>query len=311
MSILSAIKPSYCQAQTLNFNNLSLGTVFGAVYGHSEELVYPLNTPAELYSELLYDMKPVFYAGIQIDYGRANIMRGPGFFASLIFKAGIPADSGIHENRDWMSAVSADLTNFSSHTNKTNEFFWIDLSLGASIPVGTYFYITPFISGSWMHFAFTGRDGYYQYAERSGGVFLPIENAPIIPLTGDVIRYQQDWLLLAAGLSVGSRILFPFSFELSFQITPLTYCAAKDEHLLRSETFLDFSSWGLFFEPRAAFSLIMERFELSLEASYRSIGRTRGDSYSRSGSSGAFRRNGEAGAALTLFDARFLFRAWL
>ncbi|MCL2229491.1 MAG: omptin family outer membrane protease [Treponema sp.] len=309
ISTLSAIKPVYCHSQTNDYNNFSLGTFFGAVYGHSEELVYPTNTPAELYSELLYDMKPVLYAGIQVEYGRTNLMRNPGVFASLVFKAGIPGDSGIMEDRDWLSTASTDLTNYSRHTNMTRSFYWLDLHVGAVIPF-QFFYIKPFLSGSWMHFAFTARDGYKQYANESGGVYSPIEDAPIEPMFGDVIRYQQDWLVPAAGISAGTDILAPFYIDLSFQISPLAYCSAIDEHLKINKTFLDFSSFGFFIEPKINLLFCLDRFDLSLEASYRSIGRTRGESFSRYGNSGAYARNGEAGAALSLLSARFLVRIW-
>jgi len=323
--ILSAGNPVYCQDQTNNSNNFSLGTFFGAVYGHSEELVYPYSEPAELLSELLWDMKPILYAGFQVDYGRASIMKSPGVFASLVFKAGIPGDSGTMENRDWQSLTNTSLSDFSTHTNRTKEFIWIDLNIGASIPF-KYIYLKPFISGSWMHFAFSARNGYgtYRVFECSKNCTLSYK-APdctvdhensfprIASFEGqEVITYRQDWLLIALGISAGTNILFPLCIDLTFQISPFTYCAAEDQHLGRNTTFLDFTGWGLFIEPKINISLCLERFDFSLEASYRSIGRTSGDSYSRaSSSSGPFGLLlNKTGAALSLFDARFLVRIW-
>ncbi len=187
----------------------SFGPQFGFVHGQAHELVYPTDTKAELLSELLWDMKPVFYLGAKADFGLRDVMDKPGFFASFNFKAGIPADSGIIENRDWMSVENSALTHFSSHENHTNEFLQIDIDAGASFPVKSYFYIKPFINFSWMRFSFTGKNGYGKYARAKGnGSFSPIDENPAkMVFSGNVIRYEQNWLLLSQGVSVGTDYL--------------------------------------------------------------------------------------------------------
>jgi len=292
----------------------SFGTQFGLLYGQAEEYVYPIpgDTKGELLSELLYDMKPVIYYGVQLEFGRINPMSAIGFFALLSFKAGVPGDSGTHENRDWQSIENDALTNFSSHTNETRDFYRLDAIIGASFPVMSYFYIKPFISGSWMYFAFTGRDGYTKYAnEIKNGVYGPIEDAPKKNIKGEVIRYQQHWLLAAAGINIGTNILSPLLFDLSFQISPLTYCAAVDNHLMRNppRTFYDFTSFGLFMEPKGSISLIYKQMVFSLEAAYSYIGRTRGETYYiDEGSKWHFLSQAESGAGLSVLDARFLVK---
>jgi len=297
--------------------SFSFGTQFGFIYGQVFELVYPApGYHGELLSELIWDVKPVLYYGFQLDFGRIDIMKGSGFFASVSFKAGVPSDSGIMEDRDWQSIENNALTNYSRHTNKTNEYYSLDAAVGASIPLGPYLYLKPYISGSWTRFSFTGRDGFKKYARGKTYdafgypiTFYPIDDNPDEEtLSGDVIRYQQDWLLLAAGFSIGTKILYPFSFELSFQISPLTYCAAIDNHLDESKRkdFYDFSAWGLFLEPRGRVSYNIERVEFSFETAFRYIGRTRGASFEKIG--GYYYSNGEAGAGLSLFDMRFLVK---
>ena len=271
------------------------------------------------------DLKPVHYLGAQIDFRRADLMSRPGFFASTSFKAGFPGDSGIMEDRDWTSENKDLLTHFSSHTNRTQSALWLDASIGASIPVKSLLYIKPFISGSWMHFAFAVRDGsgiyarptdctcegvhYRQQCNSREETYFPInENYYEYSFKGrEVIRYQQDWLLLASGFSVGTNYFRPFSFEFTFQISPFTYCAAVDEHI-GSRTFRDYSAWGLFIEPKGRISFSIKRFDLSIEGGYRFIGRTKGPAYIESANSGSFSRIGDAGAGLSLMDLRFLAR---
>lgn len=304
---LSAINPVYSQNNEQNGKyTFSLGTGFGAVYGQALELVYPVpgETKGELLSELIWDMKPVFYAGVYADFGLTDIMSKIGFFSSLSFKAGIPGESGIMEDRDWMSTQNNALTHYSCHTNRTLNFFWLDLALGGTFPVKS-FYIKPFISGSWMQFAFTGSGGFYKYANYiSHGIYEPIEDSSEKPLSGDLISYRQDWLILAAGLSVGSNILYPFLFEFSFQITPLNYCAAVDNHLYDDKNYYDYTRFGLFIEPRGNISLTTEKVKFSLEAAYRNISPAKGDSYINN----TYLSPNKAGAGLSIMDYQFIVK---
>jgi outer membrane protease len=267
------------------------------------EYVYPLpgESPNELFSELIWDMKPVFYYGIQAQFSRIDKMKGPGFFFSLSFKTGNPSDSGVMEDRDWYYYPAGNIypTRFSSHTNQTNNFFWLDTAVGASFPVKPFFYIKLFIGDSWMRFAFTGRDGYGIYNDSN-----PKEQI----FSGIGITYQQDWLLLTAGFSAGTNILYPFTFDFSFQISPLTYCVATDNHLLREPiiVFKDFTSFGLFLEPSLSMSLVVESVEFSLVSSYRHIGKTKGKSYANEGNTGFYLEPNKTGAGLSVLDLRFL-----
>ncbi|MCL2264419.1 MAG: omptin family outer membrane protease [Treponema sp.] len=280
----------------------SLGIQSGIVYGQSRELVYPTVTKGKYLSELTWEMKPVFYLGLQTDFNRTNLMNKPGFFASAAFKFGIPGDTGVIEDCDWHSTENNLLTDFSSHTNRTREYYWADILIGASIPVKSYFYIKPFLSASLMHFAFTGRDGY--------GIYTVNNSLKYDTFEGEIIKYKQDWFLLAAGFSIGSNILSPFLFELFFQISPLTYCAAKDEHLHPEKivTYADYSLWGLFMEPKLKISYKIKKIDLSFEAAYRYISDTNGQSYSDNGNYGIFLPSGKAGASLSLLDVRFYFK---
>jgi len=214
------------------------------------------------------------------------------------------------EDRDWQSIENAALTNFSSHENKTNEFLWIDLAAGASLPL-KYLYIKPFISGSWMSFMFIASGGYYKYAEENpegSGKFEPIKNAPDKPLSGNVITYRQDWLLLAAGLTIGTNILAPFSFDFSFQISPLTYCAAVDNHIRTNTVYKDFTYYGLFLEPKFSVSFDAARFKFSFDASYRSISKTKGESYAGYNNKNFTLSANKAGAGLSVMDFQFAFK---
>ena len=308
-------------------NTFSLGVSFGTVFGQAKELVYPTtDTKGELLSELLWDMKPLFYFNLQAEFGRTNPLSALGFYSSLSFKMGLPGDSGILQDRDWMSIENNGLTHFSEHTNKTGSFYWLDAKIGLSIPVKSFFYLKPFINGSWMYFSFSGRDGYGTYARYKGcapdceinkhsplckrdfsDIYYPIDDNPYLhSFEGEeVIRYHQHWLLIAPGISIGTNIFYPLSFELSFQISPFTYCAAVDNHIGRSAFFNDYTAWGIFLEPKGIISYSIGRFDLSLEAAYRYIGKTKGKTFINNSS---FPVENESGAGLGLLDARIFVK---
>jgi len=300
LSVCSYAEESEGTSAERNFY-FSLGPQLGFVYGQTMEYVYPLpgETKNELLSELVWDMKPVFYYGIQAKFSRIDMTSGPGFFFSVSFKTGIQADSGVIEDRDWMWPANSELTNFSSHTNRTDKFLWLDAAVGASFPIKSLLYIKPFIGGSWMRFAFTGRDGYGIYKDSS-------HKEQELNFSGVVASYQQDWLFMSAGFSVGTNILSHFLFDISFQTSPLTYCSATDNHIERNTIFRDITQWGLLLEPSFNMSFVVNPIEFSFGLNYRHIGKTKGESYGNEGNTGFYVSPNKAGAGLSVFDSRFI-----
>ena len=302
----------------------SIGQQFGFVDAQAVEIVYPKQTEVKYLSELLWNMKPLYYMGILAEFGLDDIMSKAGFFSNLSFKTGFPGDTGIHENRDWLSFENTDLTHYSRHTNRTNRVIMIDFKNGASIPF-TYVYIKPFINFSWMNFSFSGLDGYGKYArgkkyddngipieDKSSypSMYFPINDDPkIVKYYSEVITYEQNWLLIAPGITLGTKILTPFSFDISFQISPLTYCAAVDNHLTTKAVYNDYTGLGLYLEGTAYISFSWDFLELAYEAAYRYISDTRGITHQGSqGSDYTFKSPNEAGAGLSMMDMRLLFK---
>jgi len=308
------VNPVFCQEnQETRKYGFSLGPQFGAVYGQAFEYVYPTTTKGDLLSELIWDMKPVFYSGLQVDFNRTDLFSGPGFFSSLSIKAGFPGDSGIMEDRDWDSKENDALTHFSSHTNRTEEFYWFDAAIGGTFPVGQLFFVKAFISGSFMRFSFTGRDGYGVYArKKSDNIYHPINDDPVLHnfYGKTVITYEQNWYIISAGGSIGTQLFYPFLFELSFKTSPFSYCAAKDNHVEKNTLYLDFSGWGQFIEPELKVLFTQKKYDFSVNIKYRHIGKTKGDSYFNPNNTGYYMSSNKAGAALSVLDICFLLKSY-
>jgi outer membrane protease len=301
------------QAQLNKDYSFSLCPQFGFFYGHTEELVYPSSDmKADLLSLLLWDMKPVFYYGILMEFSPANPMERWGFFSGLSMKFGIPGPSGNMEDRDWLSKENAELTNFSSHDNITKEIFILDFSAGVSFPFFKFFFVKTFVNISYMNFRFDGENGYGIYARSLGeGKYAPFDDEPIKMLfSGKVINYRQEWFYAAPGVSVGYGYKDFFLAEISFMISPLVLCADLDEHIGWNKQFKDNMMGGIMLEPGFRFSLNVSRWlNISCDISWRYISGTRGPAYLRIPiGRGNYQPTGEAGAGLSILNTALLFK---
>jgi len=311
----------YSHAQESSYR-FSLGTQFGFLYGHISELVYsvPDDTKNELLSELIWDVKPLYYFGLHFDLCRRDVMKDSGFFLSLFLKAGIPLESGKMENRDWMSVENAELTHFSAHTNKNNHLFLAEVSVGATLPVKNFFYVKPFLTGCWSYFSFTGKDGYGEYARsKGGGAYYPISDNPNTEsfYGQDVIQYNQNWIKISPGISAGLNFLSGFAVDFSLKISMFTYCKARDDHLsvqisngsnTTPRTYMDFTFGGLFLEPAFNFMFSIKNLDFVFNIAYRQIGNANGFSYISIDNSDYYFSAAKAGAGLKMLDSGFLVR---
>jgi outer membrane protease len=297
------------QESPLKSYAISSWTSFGVFLGQAEEIVYPPpGHKAEMFSQLLWDIKPVFYYGLSLDFSRVQPMEKWGLFATLSLKNGIPGRSGEMEDRDWMSKENDALTHYSVHDNYTNELFFFDASAGLSFPLNQ-FLLKAYVSMSYMRFSFTGQYGYGTYARKEATgdyIFASIDDNPTRESYADwekVINYTQNWLTFAPGISLG-YYFYRFYAELFFNISPLVSCAGVDEHLTNSQVFKDYMRGGIFLEPGFHFSFIAgRRLEFSQDFSWRYMGGARGATwYGMRIGTATLIQQGEAGAGLSLFN---------
>jgi outer membrane protease len=290
---------------------ISLDPCFGFLYGQSEERVYPGNTKAEFLSQLLWDMKPVFYYGPRADFSRTNPEENHGFFSNLSLRFTIPGLSGNMEDRDWASVENDALTHYSTHDNLTGEVFLFDFSAGYAFPFLRVMILKAYVKVSYMHFSFSGFNGHGMYARSKGNdTYYSIDDKPrLYDFSGKIINYTQESLTAAPGVSSGYYFFKNFFAELSFRISPLIYCTALDEHLTTGTQFRDYVQGGLLIEPGAALSFACNDWiSLSLEFSWRYIEGTTGTSFSRSYGAGYYTPSGAAGAGLSVLDTGFFLR---
>jgi outer membrane protease len=279
----------------------------GLIYGQGEEIVYKNPGNDSYLSQLLWDMKPLFYVGSSLNFSRSNPREGIGIFSDLTVRLGIPAGTGKMEDRDWLASDSY-LTHLSSHHNETQGSLFLDFSLGFSFPVFPRILFKFYGSLVYMSLSWSARDGYFQYAAEDNNGYPPWdESIPKVYMFGTVINYSQKWLIISPGIAL-SVSLFPFlEAEFSFQIGPPVLCAAQDEHIQKKVIYRDDLSGGIYLEPRGKLIFSpLTRVELSLECSYRMIKGSRGVSSYRASDTERYVRISnfdDAGAAYSALNA--------
>ncbi|MDR2478609.1 MAG: omptin family outer membrane protease [Treponema sp.] len=297
---------------TTNPYALSAAPLFGVFYGQAEEIVYPADTMAKLLSQLLWDMKPLWYYGAALDLSQINPAERWGVFSTLSLRFGIPGMTGVMEDRDWMSIQDDALTHYSIHDNRTRSLFWMDFSAGFSIPLRSIFLLKAYAHVSYMSFAFSGQDGHGKRALEIGDHIYDMSNFEIYTFSGKVINYTQDWLIAAPGIAFACHYRKFFSADIFFTISPLILCGDMDEHLTTGAQFRDYMQGGLFLEPGAHVSFdINEWLGVSLKFAWRYIGGTQGDTYKKPYGTGYYQLIGRAGAGLSVMDAELLFKVRL
>ena len=276
----------------------SLFPITGFLYGQSEELVYKSAATNQYRSELLWDLKPLFYFGLGAEFAPVNPFRHRGFSISAHLKFGLPHDTGIIENRDWNNNHNDDFTNYSRHYAFMLASYLADINAGYSWRLNNFMFLRLFGEFSFMYFSWAARDGYYQFPPGSSSVNV----------YGDVIRYLQTWFIISPGISLGLRISPALSLEGIFSYSPLIFSFNRDDHTLKNVTYWDNLSFGNYFNFGSRIVISpTERFDLILSAFYRRIRGTRGDTQIDNGSFVTLHQN-IGGAGYSALDISLALR---
>lgn len=269
--------------------SFSVSGGIGFLYGTSYEIVYKNSTSDNYLSELQWDIKPLLFFQTDFNLGPQNPMKHWGLFFGVDLKVALPLESGVIEDRDWMSPVTQPgaLTHFSSHENHTKAAVLVSLESGFSLPVWRLL-LKFYLNVDYMYFKFEARNGYTQYGPNYKDPttinpadpdtwYVPWEPSfPKVPFSGLGITYQQHWLLINTGIGADFPV-GPFTFSGALFFTPMVLCIDFDQHHARHFDFTGYLFKGIAIKPKlgASFSF-NEYLALELSCSYLWIGETRG-----------------------------------
>jgi outer membrane protease len=288
-------------------HNFSIGGSLGLLNGQAEETVYRASYSNYKLSELLWNFEPLTYAGLDIKYSWLKPGNRWGFFTNGSFKLGFPGETGVMEDRDWMTLNSPNwLTHYSVHNNKTKSANLTDLNLGASFLIFKKFLLKTYISYHYMYFSWAASGGSILYptwdidgdGESDGDhYYFPFYNI------GTVGTYEQTWHIVSPAISFYGEFNRFFDIEISFGVTPFIWCASVDHHLLRDLVVTDDLKGGVFIEPSLLFSYKpSDHFVLSFSFTYREISETRGDGIYKYVGEPSFTATNQSGAGYKAFD---------
>jgi outer membrane protease len=278
---------------------LSLGTSIGLLAGAGEEIVYRDKNSDDKLSQLLWEIKPLFYAGFDVNYNWLKPGNRFGFFTAGSFKYGFPAKTGVMEDRDWVADEYADwLTHYSVHNNKTENAILIDANIGVSFRVIEKYFLKTYIAYNFMHFSWTAKGGSLLYPPTNTN---PKGHVPV-PRQIDVITYELTSHIVSPAIAFYGEFNQYFDIEISLKLSPLIWISAKDEHIIGGFTTREDPSMGFYFEPGLLFSFKPNnKFTLTSSVAYRNISGSRGDSvYTKDGSK--TKHEDIVGAGYSAFD---------
>jgi outer membrane protease len=263
---------------------LSLSPQFGVLYGQGEELVYLSENSDKLLSQLFWDLKPLLYGGLKLEFARRNPLAGFGLFSALSMKFGFPMESGVMEDRDW-TGPAGEYTNYSRHDALSNGALILDLAAGPSLPIGSILAFRPSLGFSYTRFSWTGQDGYYRYGQKlSGGGYAPLQDSdPRVPVYGPAVSYSQEWICMPLGFSLLVTPGRRFSGALWLYAGPVFKFQGLDEHHQKLTQYRDEMRRGYFLEPGGEFRFsFKERFSLRVYGSWRRLAaKSHGETSSR------------------------------
>jgi len=273
---------------------VSFSPLFGMFYGQGEEILYKYRNSDQFASHLLWDLKPLFYIGMGVEFGPRDPFRSNGFFAAGSLKVGFPMKTGIMEDRDWNYKDNDELTHYSRHDSHTKNALLGDAKAGYSWKLRYNLALGAYGEISVMHYSWSAEDGYYQYLNTNVPDQVWTDDIPKEYLNGPVIQYSQLWMMIAPGISMKWRINELFSAEGFFGYTPLIYGTDMDDHLVPTffynhitqvyEQYEGVRFYGQFFGGHyinggGKFSFLYNNMEFALSLSYRYITGLRGMSY--------------------------------
>ena len=301
--------------------SFSIKPLAGLIIGKSEEVLFKYDDSDQYVSQLLWDLKPLVYTGLELGFGPGDPFDKSGFTSSASLKYGFPFKTGIIEDRDWADSYYDYLTHYSRHSAYSQNAALADLSAGYSFRITNNVVLGAGGKFSFMHFSWMAENGFFQYSEKlpSGHYAEWDESLPKQKVYGAVIRYAQNWFIFTPELSVKAGLSGCFYMELNLSLSPLIFCADRDDHLLpdglgRGTLFFGrfLSGQYLNLGTRLCYS-IQKNLDLSLSLSCTNIKTQRGKTnYAKTGvgASGTSNENydGRAGYAALDLNLALNFR---
>lgn len=293
--------------------------LFGIKYGQLDEYVFleKSNYNDDTLSELVWDIKPEIYGGVQVRGG------WKGIFGELRVTGGIPMQTGAMADYDWLNNDPNDvadsskcgnwLTCYSEHDNRLEEDFSFGIKGGYEFTPSRFFSIMPALAFDYNSIRFSAKDGEGWYGYGAGSNFRQehgyyaayndAENQYRVSFIGQVITYRRESYYVWLGGDFTCMLPCRFVISAGAYVAPYVYAISYDSHLVTKRDYADITD-GFFAAVKGNFGVtyrLDKHFSFLLAAEYLYLRPLRGDDYYKIASESAYRKadavQGGAGAS--------------
>lgn len=227
---------------------------FGVRNGMLTEHVFAKNsiTGDEYTLSLLeWDLKSAAYFGIDADVNISNFVIDFGIKVFASTRVGKMIDFDWNQDAGYGTGNTSLKTNFSEHECSLSSGANLELFLKYNFDV-SYFTIAPVIGITFENYKFESHNGWVKYGNTKDGknvsyyAYNDLENSYSKKVYGNLVNLDRSDLYTWIGVDFSAKF---FQSKLSFTgkiaIAPYTIMLANDEHVVRSNYFIDrLSGWG-------------------------------------------------------------------
>lgn len=243
--------------------SLSFSPYAGIRNGVQQEFVFVENVLGEnaALSELNWDMKNLYLAGINAKGKFYGVFVEAGFKSALTVKCGTIADS------DWSNVEGVSpldekyfyKTHYSEHDNNVKSYYELSIKAGYDFNLSEKITVSPFVQLEYWNSDFLGQNGTGWYVTSGNYPYTQWETyGTKNDYTGqDVIRLERIVYSAWAGFSFKADVNDRFSLLYGFAFCPYINVKSLDSHFTRNRYFydeMDKVSAGMRFNMAAEFN---------------------------------------------------------
>ena len=283
--------PEISDEKTDKINSFSIDT--GFLYGELGEYVY---NQSQKLSELVWDLKPLYYAGGAMDvhfFGR--------FFICSGYWSGVNKRAGEIEDTDW--DPSGAISRVSVHDCLLIQARFFDLNAGYSIALESGHKIDHKI------FFLLGYK-YQQIIVEAQNGYVESPSDIRINVAGVFIQYEQVYKIPYIGIDWRTVFMQRLKIDVFCMYSPFVLCSATDYHVSSKMEYHDSFKGGTYISAGLLIGWIMNSaYSISISSTYSTVLEFKGDTYSvdvTTGSASDVYKNG-AGANFEALEMKLGF----
>lgn len=231
---------SFILVNAFCFSQIRISAKTGVLASKTDEILWnKYGDDAEILSLLKWRTYAAPVLSLDTQFNISKI-----FFAGLKGFYTIPLSYGFIEDFDCanlLSTGSSELTHYSKHDNKLDNFYKVELFFGTEKSITEKIHLSAQVTAGFSYYSFTAQNGHKQYGEKIGkqrGYDIYTSWSPDIPespMQGNIISFEDLNIYAGLGASLSYTPFDPFSISLFANALPVIKSSARDIHYRRNQ----------------------------------------------------------------------------